>query len=623
MCGLIAAIDAPGALGRVEALARLRPRGPDATEQWSSADGRVWCGHTRLAIVDLSAAGNQPMHSADGRLTLVCNGEIYNYPTLRRHLEARGHMFRSRCDSEVVLHAYREWGAACIERLEGMFALCLWDRETGHLLAARDRVGIKPLYYAGVRDGLVLASDAGALRVVLGERLEPDPVAVAYAMTIGYVPAPHCIWAGVRKLPAGHVLTWSRVDGARVRRYWSPPAELDGRAEDGEFAALWHDVLREHLLADVPLGLFLSGGIDSTAVALGLCDIGRRPAALTVAFPGSGADEAPIAAEVAAALGLEHRALPLKTVDVDPLLREAATAFDEPQGYSALLSMKLLARLAADPFKVVLAGDGGDEVFGGYKWYDKLEWSASEGLVDPGGLAAAVERDDVAGWHLAAAVRFAQRSPLHRHARRLYPRFLPEEAAYLLSPHGTYFNEALMLAPFEAHYVEGLPLRRALQRVDLMTFCSDSILPKVDRASMAHGLEVRVPLLDRRIIEWGLSRPLAEREAAESKAVLRDYLRGRVPGSVLAHPKQGFSLRVLDCYDWDAAVERISAGWWVRNGWFANSWRKFVAEGVPYRTGRIWNLLMLTEWANAWLEPAAMPSADEQATSGTQVGGWA
>lgn len=211
-----------------------------------------------------------------------------------------------------------------------------------------------------------------------------------------------------------------------------------------------------------------------------------------------------------------------------------------------------------------------------------------------------MRNNDPLGIRGRAVTNFVQQSPLHSHAWHLYPRFLPEEAEALLAPMSIKFGDSEMLAPLKKHFEPTLPLKRALQRVDLMTFCSDSILAKVDRASMAHSLEVRVPFLDHRLIEWAFPRPINAREGLESKVTLRDYVQPHVPPAVLSHPKQGFSLRVLDTFDWEAAVDRIQNGTWVRNNYWSRNWKGFIGKGVPYRNARIWNLLMLTLWADAW-----------------------
>lgn len=607
MCGIVAIAgfkDADAAKSKL-ALEALLHRGPDTHGNWNSSTDHIWLGHRRLSIVDLSDAGRQPMHNESKNIWLVCNGEIYNYPALRSRLEELGHTFYSNSDNEVILHAYEEWGDQCVDYLEGMFAFVLWDGIRKRMLAARDRVGIKPLYYTDIKEqGLILASEVSAILHLLKYKPEPEPMALAYVMTLGYVPSPWSIWRDVSKLEPGHLLIWQAQTGVQQRRYWEPPRYIDtpGKQNVEEWQGLFETVLREHLLSDVPIGLFLSGGLDSSSVAAGLRDLDRSVQAITVSYPGSQHDESPIAAEVAEHLGLPHEIIPLNIEDVNGLIQQVAAAFDEPQGYSALLSMYLISQVAAEDFKVVLAGDGGDEIFGGYAWYRNLNGGIRRrSRWIRRALCPSVRRNASPETRQRAAYHFSHASTLHHHAWRLYPRFLPEEAEALLTPMGLRFGDDEMLAPLSKHLEPALPLQRALQRVDLMTFCTDSILAKVDRASMAHSLEVRVPFLDRRIIEWALTRPLEAGELVENKPLLRDYLRSRVPASVLEHPKQGFSLRVLDDFEWDAALNSIRHGFFVKNGYWSSDWDRLLQPGVPYRDGRIWNLLMLTRWADVWL----------------------
>jgi asparagine synthase (glutamine-hydrolysing) len=427
-------------------------------------------------------------------------------------------------------------------------------------------------------------------------------------MTLGYVPSPWSIWKGIYKLEPGHLMTWQKHRGIQKREYWQPPRNIDPDAQNNmqEWQVLFEKVLEEHLLSDVPIALFLSGGIDSSSVAVGLQRVGSPVHAITASFPGSQQDEASIATAVASHLGISHNITPIHTKNVNELICEVSSAFDEPQGYSALLSMYMISKVAAKDFKVVLAGDGGDELFGGYTWYNNLNGLSTQSSRWTRRLLRLMGRHNApAGMRERAVTNFVQLSPLHRHAWRLYPRFLPEEAEALLAPMNIQFGDSEMLAPLKKHFEPTLPLKRALQRVDLMTFCSDSILAKVDRASMAHSLEVRVPFLDHRLIEWAFARPDDLKTATENKTVLRDYLRPHVPAKVLSHPKQGFSLRVLDAFDWEAAVDRIQKGTWVRNNYWSRNWKGFIGNGVPYRNGRIWNLLMLTLWADAWFERKA------------------
>lgn len=607
MCGIAAQVSTRGMVAPRHVLQRLAHRGPDAEGGWTNATGTAWLGHRRLAIVDLSPAGQQPMRNEDQSVWLVCNGEIYNYLRLRKELELAGHHFYSSCDCEVILHAYEQWGDDCVDHLEGMFAFAIWDESNQRLVAARDRIGIKPLFWARHDGGVSLASEAGALLQLMPNRPQVSGIAMAYAMSLGYVPSPWSIWEGIEKLEPGHMLTWSNSGGVEKRCYWQPPEDIDSLDTTGasEFEAIFHDVMSDHLLSDVPIGLFLSGGLDSSSVASCLHELGHRSSALTVTFPSSKESEGPIAKCVAEHLGMPNEQVPLRIGAVADLVRKTVESNDEPQGYSALLSMLMLCEETSKRFKVVFAGDGGDEVFGGYSWYDKPITKKSRSAA---AIRALIGKIPIESLPLKArkiaAKSYARLSPLHAHAWRLFPRFLPEEIRWLLSPREVEFDEERAIIPFKRHATPSLPPKRQLQRIDLMNFCTDSILAKVDRASMANSLEVRVPLLDRRIVEFGIARPVEDTEARESKPTLRRYLRPRVPDQVLNHTKQGFSLRIMDQFDWESAIDQVDESSMVQEGHWDPNWKTLVRPGIPFRQGRIWTLLILSQWHEHWKEAA-------------------
>lgn len=609
MCGLLALVNVDVSRERKDrALLRMRLRGPDQGGQWESAEDRVWLGHRRLSIVDLSDAGRQPMHSADGRLSIVFNGEIYNYPRLRRELEGLGYRFASRCDTEVLLHAYREWGLDLFAHVQGMFAFVLWDRGTKRLLAARDHLGIKPLFYARVHGdsavnadtGLIFGSDLNAMRILLPQSPSPDPMALSYLLTLGFVTEPHTIWREIRRLPAGHYLTTVDHGAPEIRAYWEPPSELASSLPPDAWEALFSEVAQEHLLADTPIALFLSGGLDSTAVAACLHDLKASLEALTIGFPGAKRDESSIASATAAHLALPHRVISLDKPDPLGLIREVMHAVDEPLGASGPLSKYKICQAAHEAgYKVVFGGDGGDEVFCGYPRFWDLDARLSPAMAAVRPLLRwVIERF---GYSPAlvnpAAKAYGRQDLFSRHRWRLFPRYLPEETERLLMPMGHRFSDADMLAPYLKHYRPQLPLQRALQRIDLMTYCADGELSRIDKVSMAHSLEWRVPMLDRRVVEFGLSQPYVVSVRHESKPIIRGYLRSRVPDAVLNAPKRGFSIDNMDQLDREEACRLIDAGPWVRNGYWRRDWRYLVRPDMPYALARLSLLLMLTLWA--------------------------
>jgi len=600
MCGIVGAAGwLPDKQARQEACNVMWARGPDGAGHWQAKNADVWLGHRRLAIVDPTSAGSQPMAHPDRADVVVSyNGEIYNYQSLRVGLERQGSRFRSNCDTELLLHAYECWGSDLVKHVQGMFAFALWDGGKRELLLARDPIGQKPLYFSRHGGRLSFASTPEAI-----QKLEPDRQAVladalAYVLTLGYVPAPLSAWQGIEQLPPGHIARWGGNVGFQLMRYWSPPECADAsNGSDQEFEELFTQVCQEHLLSDVPVGLLLSAGLDSTSLATGLSDVEALDiAAVGVGFDEPGEDESEIAAQTARHLGLPFQRVGMPVTGIDEVRLEVGAAATEPQGYSALLPWYQASRAISRNYKVVLSGDGADELFGGYRWYANLQWPRIRGawrnLFSRRLLAERANPNQ----RVAAMTRFAHRSPLHRHAMRLFPRFLPEEAAQLFAPAGCQFDEQAMLAPLERHYRADLPLQDALQRVDLMGFCSGSILSKTDRMSMAHSVEVRAPFLDRRLVEWALSHRADEAVEGEAKPLLRRYLAGRVPENVMARPKQGFSMRGMGSYDFDSLEAEIAASRLVGDQLLSADFSRYLAPGVPFRQARLWTLAAVACW---------------------------
>jgi len=534
MCGILCFIN-DGSLEEAE-LARLQHRGPDNQTLWSKKNN--FLGHARLSIVDLSTCANQPFHNESGTVHLICNGEIYNAPDLRKVLEGKGHEFVSRSDNEVILHGYEEWGYEIVDKLRGMFAFIIYDEGEEAVFAARDHVGIKPLYYEPNSHQFRAASELNAL--TLDRSIEDvDTLSLCYYFFLGYVPSPYSILKGYKKLEPGHYLIWRKGSMPKTIKYWNPPEQIQYGNTD-EFEELFHSVLDEHLLSDVPIGAFLSAGLDSTSIVAGLTFLGYETRALTIGFPEASNNEAPLARKVSDFLGVEHHTINICSSDVIELAQKMISMYDEPQGYGALMTMVQVCEAASGEFKVILSGDGGDEIFGGYTWYQDLFPNL---IVRNKRSIKSLVKKLLGDSNALEALSFENKSALHRHVRRLFPRYLPDEINKLLAPLNVDFNEEIALAPLKKYFINDLPLQRALQRVDLMTFCADSINPKVDRASMAFSTEVRVPFLDKRLIEFGLQRPINDQMP---KQVLRNYLKNRVPEEVFKQPKQGFSAQMMD-----------------------------------------------------------------------------
>lgn len=530
----------------------MRHRGPDGYGEWWSADGCVGLGHRRLAVIDLSPAGQQPMADASETAHIVFNGEIYNFGELREQLAGRGHVFRSHTDTEVVLSAYREWGTDCLKRLNGMFAFALYDSVRRQLFMARDRAGEKPLFYAVTPDSLRFASELKGLMADPGVARDIDREALDCYLTMGFIPGARCILQGVRKLPPAHALLFDLAHGqCRVWRYWTlPEAPAASTATAGEEAQLIEeletllaDAVRRQLVADVPVGILLSGGVDSSLVAALAVRAAPRVRTFTMRFPGHGHfDETEHARLIAGHFGTEHLELEAgdSTVELLPLL---ARQFDEPMVDSSMIPTYLISQLTRRYCTVALGGDGGDELFGGYAHYNRLlRMQRSLGKL-PGLVRGPVAR--------AAAVLplgFRGRNWLQALGYDLDDE-LPLTAGYF--DRG---NRRLLMKQRNAWPLVGEDIRaRAIPRTsdllqratrtDFENYLSEDILVKVDRASMLNSLEVRAPLLDFRIVEFAFGRvPSGLKATVEDRKILLKKLAARIlPPQFDRHRKQGFS----------------------------------------------------------------------------------
>jgi asparagine synthase (glutamine-hydrolysing) len=556
MCGICGiatgerggAVD-PEAVRRMNA--RLVHRGPDSDGLFEEAG--VALAMRRLSIIDLEG-GDQPIANEDGTLTVVHNGEIYNYRELRAELERRGHRFRTHSDTEVLVHLYEEHGDDFLGRLRGMFALALWDRPAQRLLLARDRFGIKPLYYRVADGELSFASELKALLEQPGFSRQIDPRAVSAYLAFNSIPAPLTIFAEARKLPPGSLLAWQ--DGELSQRRYARPRPLPAgevrRGPAGELAEGLRETLRDsvraHLVADVPVGVLLSGGVDSAGLAaLAAQEEGAGVKTFSVGFEESSFDELDRARLVARRYGTDHHEIVLRP-DAVELLPKLVAAFDEPFGDSSALPTYLVSELAAGEVKVALSGEGGDELFGGYYTYVADLLARRIGRLAP--LAAPlVERlpssDAKVSFDYKAKrfVRAARLPPLERH-HAWKEIFSVERQAALLGPRDPGWDSLDLYRERYAETAGAEPLAR-LQDVDLGIYLVDDLLVKTDRSSMAHSLELRVPFLDNEVAAFahGLATPLKVRGLAK-KRLLRRALAPLLPREILRAPKQGFSIPV-------------------------------------------------------------------------------
>jgi asparagine synthase (glutamine-hydrolysing) len=533
---------------RVRAMCQaIRHRGPDGEGYFT--EGGVALGMRRLSIIDL-AGGWQPIASEDGRVQVVFNGEIYNHRILRDQLTRAGHSFRTRSDTEVIVHGYEEWGDRVLDELRGMFAIALWDRGRGRLLLARDRLGIKPLYLWEQGQALAFASELKCFERLPGFPREVEGDAILGYLSFGYVPDPQAIWKGMRKLPPGHALAWSASEGSQERQWWSPLVAENPSVSEGEAIEETRRLLEEavgcHLEADVPLGAFLSGGVDSSAVVSQMARLmDRKVQTFSIGFADPAYNEAPDAALVASAIGTDHVERILHP-DVDELVDDLLLWFDEPFADASALPTWLVSKLAREVVTVALSGDGGDELFGGYTRYQEVQRLGLEApLVRR--MAGAVARRLPQGAYGRGLLLNLSRSTQGRYASTVGLPALPSEGG-VVKPEvaGEHAElEALLSEAFAR--TAGRDLGSQMSLVDVMGYLPGDILTKVDRMSMKVSLEARVPLLDHKLVEFALSLPgkLKFRNGS-GKWVFRQAVKDLVPPAVLVKKKQGFGVPIAE-----------------------------------------------------------------------------
>ncbi|MHB8111271.1 MAG: asparagine synthase (glutamine-hydrolyzing) [Syntrophorhabdaceae bacterium] len=574
MCGIIGVASGNPASDRSWLVAgrdAISHRGPDDAGEWWSADGCVGLGHRRLAIIDLSPAGHQPMQDAGDELCIVFNGEIYNFIDLRGELAKKGHIFHSHSDTEVILAAYREWATDCLSHLNGMFAFALYDGRRRLLFMARDRAGEKPLFYVSANGTLRFASELKGLLAAPDLPRRIDPEALDCYLSMGYVPGERCILQGMKKLPPAHALMFNLGNGqSRVWRYWQPP-ELDRSVSSvqpdetallDELETLLADAVRRQLVADVPVGVLLSGGVDSSLVTAMAVRNTAKVKTFTIRFPGCGDyDETEHARLIARHFGTEHVELEAAatTVDLLPLL---ARQFDEPMADSSMIPTYLISSLVREHCTVALGGDGGDELFGGYPPYNRFLWMQQT----VGGIPQNLRTLMAHAAEVWLPVGLKGRNWLqglegdfHRDVPFIASIFDRTTRRALMGMQGNWPLVAESIRKERTPHTTDL-LQRAT-RMDFENYLAEDILVKVDRASMRCSLEVRAPLLDSHILEFAFGKVPSHLKAttASRKVLLKKLASRLLPPGFNQQRKRGFSIP-LDS--------------WLRSG----PWRNYFRE---------------------------------------------
>jgi asparagine synthase (glutamine-hydrolysing) len=638
MCGIAGLIESKGAtpasdleaMGRAMANA-LAHRGPDDNGVWVDAEQGLVLAHTRLAIIDLSPAGAQPMVSSCGGFVLSYNGEIYNAAELRTELESLGCEFRSHSDTEVIVEGCARWGVvATVKRLIGMFAFALWERRAKQLVLVRDRLGIKPLYWGRHGRRFMFGSELKALTALPGWHGEVDRNALAAYMRLSYVPSPQCIYKGIHKLQPGSVLVLKQGGEPVISQYWSlentvtngrsSPLDMSDSEACDELEALLGDAVKRRMVADVPLGAFLSGGVDSSAtVALMQANASSPVRSFSIGFHESEYNEANHAKAVAQHLGTEHTELYVTPEETQNVIPRLPAIYDEPFADSSQIPTFLVSQMTRSHVTVALSGDGGDELFAGYNRYTQGARAAhiARKLPMPGrkALQHALTALSPTSWSKLFGLVPASIRPrmigdkLHKLAIVLgenemgYYRHLVSQwdGAWRLvkgaaEPKGLY-QDASVMARFDDHV-------DWMQYIDTMTYLPDDILAKVDRASMAVALEARVPMLDHRVVEFTWRLPMAMKvRNGQGKWLLRQMLYRHVPKSLIERPKMGFGLPVSEWLrgplkEW--CEDLISPDALERAGYLdpapiQQKWQEHL-DGSRNWQYVLWNVLMFEAW---------------------------
>lgn len=612
MCGIAGIVDYldTGSFEAVELMtARLTHRGPDMGNTLFYSNCVL--GHRRLSILDLSDAAIQPMVSEDGKTAIVFNGEIYNFKDIRSRLESVGHRFRSSSDTEVVLGAYLEYGEDMLYLMNGMFAVAIWDERRQSLLMARDRLGKKPFYYYRTGSRISFSSELYSL---LADRLVPREInnqAVFEYFMYDFIPAPHSIFRGVMKLPAGHKAVFD-ASGFRLEPYWRAPEPADGFDYDSKVIELREtllDATQKRLVSDVPLGAFLSGGLDSTLVtAMMKSDKNSNVKTFSISFPNTSHDESKWSRLASRALGTDHTESPA-SFSIEAIFPKLAYHFGEPFGDSSAIPTWILSQKTREKVTVALSGDGGDELFGGYERYlarkiqsiyDTCPAVIRKHLIEPI-INRAPESTNYYGTSLIKKLKLFIRASerMRKDPLALIPRtFTRQEVCQLTGI--DYAPDADPVIETARSYL-GLDPVLSMMFTDLRTYLAEDILTKVDRMSMAHSLEVRSPLLDYRVVELACALPLCFRiKGMTGKRILRDVARGLVPESIIGRSKYGFQIPLgewfrKDLRQWAGRKLFETPSTRFNTDFVKHVWTRHLL-GKQDNTFKIWLLIIFRDW---------------------------
>jgi asparagine synthase (glutamine-hydrolysing) len=620
MCGIIGIVSNEEVNKEILIQCRdvLAHRGPDDSGIYISPDRKVGLGHTRLSIIDLSLAAHQPISNENEKIWAVYNGEIYNFLEIRKELEQHGHIFKSNTDSEFIIHSYEEWGEGCVKKFRGMFAFGLWDETKKRLFLARDRIGIKPLYYFFDEKKLVFASE---LKAIFENRNIPRQIdfhSLNDYLTYGYIPFDRSIYKKTKKLPAGHTLVYKKGE-LSIKQYWDVECNEKYIKENElleKIEETLEDAIRVRLISDVPLGVFLSGGIDSSTVTSFMSKLVKEPIkTFSIGFDISKHNEIKFAKTVAQKFMTDHHEKIVTVEQGEVLLPMLSWIYDEPFYDSSSVPTFYVSKFARENVTVVLSGDGGDEVFGGYIWYEKF-LNNQQKMKKLSLFSPTLEHLYKSTFpffrrvpyltRLAAISKIISTDPVERYFR-LMGFFDDWEKGKLLGKElKREINGVDPLWLFRKFFRPELPSISALRYLDQKTYLVEDILVKVDRASMANSLEVRVPLLDHKLIEVLMQSP-AEHvfKDSEKKYLLKKLMMDHLPQEIITRKKKGFSIPVKKWFQkglLDYAERRLLRGEAVNDGLFNFNFIKWMVKNkIENRWAKLWLLIVFEEWYRRWI----------------------
>ena len=591
MCGIIGRWNQKSVIHRDEfrcARDSMKHRGPDGRGEYFTKDDNIALGHRRLSFMDLSRAGRQPMSNEDGSIWITVNGEIYNYRELKSRLKAKGHILKSGCDSEIIIHAYEEWGCDCISQLKGMFAFGLYDSKKKQMLIARDRFGIKPLYYLHDNAKFIFASELKGITTFDDIKPELDFTSFADFFVYRYVPSPKTIWQGIQKLPAAHFMLISENRPPEIKQYWelSPQDQIcDEKMVIEKIDYFLAESVKGHLMSDVPVGSFLSGGYDSSALVYYCRRNSYTPMTFSIGFENWAGSEHRFAETVAGIFGTDHTSKIVTDSDLD-LVDKLVFHYDEPIADISIIPTYIVSKLAAERVKAVLSGEGADEIFAGYTWHRPsrphkytLAWLRQ--------MAGSILKKN--GFYSVDQYREAM-------AMGKFDRPMLQE---LLNPD---LHECIDQDPdwyYRQHHNPAISSIKRFQYMDVKTFMSELVLTKIDRASMANSLEVRVPFLDHELVEYMFS--VSEKtyyKPKHQKYILYNNIKNALPQEILNRKKQGFvgPDKYYENFEWYKAILKSGnlIGDKIINETAIDSWFN------NHDHWRLWKTAVMEKWYTHW-----------------------